>query len=159
MPVVDARVPSPPDLAPAVVDAARDAAVDAPAAHAGGKRPAGRTAAAPMDSAAAGTVSVSKIAVGGDVSKADAEKAVRARAAAFRACYQGELATHPKLKGRMVLELTVAARGNVALADVKTSTFGGGDTEICVGKVARDLRFPPRQGSAESTVSFAVDFR
>jgi hypothetical protein len=161
--VVDAA-PPPPDLAPAGAGPPPDAAAPpdvapdtAPAAKAGGKK----KAAASAEEGATGPAlaAMGKVTVAGDLPRADVERILKGRAGAFRSCYERELGQHPTLKGRVLLELTVAPTGSVALAEVKTSTLGGGDAEMCVGQLARDLRFKARPGAPQATVTFPIEFR
>jgi hypothetical protein len=148
--------PPPPDAAPEVVDAA-----PARAAAAGGKK--GRPERAPSpaevsDPRGQGVVALGKINVSANLPKAEAEKIVRGKVAAFKRCYESELEKNPRLRGRMIMALTVSPIGSVSLADVQKSTFGGGDAEICVAKVARDLRFPKPSGG-DGSVDVTIDFR
>lgn len=160
---------APRDLGPAAPDTALavespDAAPDsgpAKAQETKKKKPAAERAEAPRDDGASGpaVASIGKIAVTGDLPKAEVDRLLKSRVGAFRACYERELEKHPALKGRLLLELTVAARGSVALADVKSSTLGGGEAEMCVGQLARDLRFKARPGTQEAQVTFPIEFR
>ena len=150
--------PAPADLA---LDRAPDVAPDAsipPPAHAAvpvrAKAPAPRPAAEPTGPAVA---ALGKVSVKGDLPRAEVERLLRARVAAFRSCYESELAKSPRLKGRMVLELTVEPTGAVSLADVKTSTLGSSDADMCVGKAARDLHFKSRPGGQPVTVTFPIE--
>jgi hypothetical protein len=125
----------------------------APAAAAA-KVPAPRRAAEPMG---APVVALGKVSVKGELPRPEVERVLRSRLALFRGCYESELAGNPKLKGRLVIELTIAPTGSVALADVKSSTLGGGQAEMCVGKATRDLHFKSHPGSAETIATFPLD--
>jgi hypothetical protein len=46
----------------------------------------------------------------------------------------------------------------VTVGEVMTSTLGGGDPEMCMVNVLRDIRFPTAGGRAESTVAFQMAF-
>lgn len=83
---------------------------------------------------------------------------LRAGAGALRACYDGERAKNPALRGRATFRLTVDRRGRVTFGEVVTSTLGGGGTEMCMARATRSFKFPARTEDADATVSFQMGF-
>ena len=157
--VVDAALerPSPP-AAPGVKDAAVDAqtaAVDAQPDMAGPPRGHGHRAAPPARPAAVG------FKVDGSLTKADAETVLHGARSKLNACYDKELsknAASAALRGRVIFRLSIDDRGRVPLAEVVTSTLGGGDPELCMVEALRDLKFPPSSTGGESTLTFPMVF-
>lgn len=155
------------DAAPDLADAAPAPASDAAApkkARAASHRAApipqaAPTAAVDPSGPAEGVASVGKITIAGGVPGPDAERVVRGKVGAFRKCYEHELAKSPKLRGRMLLVLTVAPTGGVELADVQKSTLSSGEAEMCVAQAARDFRFPKPVDGQPATVSVSIDYR
>ena len=74
------------------------------------------------------------------------------------ACFQKARAQAPDLQGRVTFRLSIDGRGRVPLAEVVTSTLGGGDPELCMVEALRDLKFPPSPSGAESTLTFPMTF-
>jgi hypothetical protein len=147
--------PAPPDLAP---DRPPDTAPAPPPAEAKrppAPRPAPR-APAPTEGTGPAVAALGKVSVKGDLPRPEVERLVRGHLAAFRACYASELEKDPRLKGRMVLELTVEPTGAVSLADVKTSTLSSA-ADLCVGRAARDLHFRSRPGAPPVIITFPLD--
>jgi hypothetical protein len=156
--VVDAALerPSPP-AAPLVKDAAVDAqplAVDAQPDMAGPARVHGHRA-APAARPAPGGFKVE-----GSISKADAETVLHGARGKLNVCYDKERAkdAHAALRGRVIFRLSIDNRGRVPLAEVVTSTLGGGDPELCMVEALRDLKFPPSSTGGESTLTFPMVF-
>jgi len=148
--------PSPP-AAPAVKDAAVDqvVAVDAQPDLAGPPRGHGHRAAAAVRPAAGG------FEISGSITKADAETVLHGARAKLNACYDKEQAKNaPKTasRGRVIFRLSIDNRGRVPLAEVVTSTLGGGDPELCMVEALRDLKFPPSSTGGESTLTFPMAF-
>lgn len=152
--------------APAATDAApdrarplvvRDAAVDHPVdapSDAPGPAHAHSHRAAPGSRAPAG----GGVMVVGSIGKADAETVLRGARGKLDACYQKEQAKDPSLAGRVTFRLSIDGRGRVPLAEVLSSTLGGGDPELCMVEALRDLKFPPSSTGGESTLTFPVTF-
>ena len=134
--------PSPP-APPVVKDAAIDqgdrfAAVDA--------RPAPAPAAAPRShghrAALAPRPAAGGFKVEGSIAKADAETVLRGARGKLSDCYDKERAKNASLAGRVVFRLSLDGRGRVPLAEVVTSTLGGGDPELCMVEALRDSQVP-----------------
>jgi len=144
---------APPPAAPGVPeprpepppDAASDAA-DARAGHRTGP-PAG----------GGGGSGVGDIKVLGGLPKGPTESLIRGRSGDLRACYEKARAGNPGLHGKVNFQLTINDRGRVSLAEVVTSTLGGGDPEMCMVESLRGLKFAP-PGGAEATITFQMKF-
>jgi hypothetical protein len=78
--------------------------------------------------------------------------------AKLNACYDREHAQNAALAGRVIFRLSIDNRGRVPLAEVLTSTLGGGDPELCMVEALRDLKFPPSSTGGESTLTFSMAF-
>ena len=150
-PVVDAAVERPAPASP-VVDAAADRAADAAPDGAGALRPRARRSATPRPPAD-GTFKIE-----GAISQADARTVLAGARGRLDACYEKERAKAPGLKGRVTFRLLVDGRGRVPLAEVVSSTLGGGDPELCMVEALRDLKFPASPTGAESTLTFPMAF-
>lgn len=74
----------------------------------------------------------------------------------IRACYEEGLARKPDLAGKLVVAFVVGSAGNVARADVQTSTLGDPETEACILRVFRALHFPAPQGGGEYKFSYPL---
>jgi hypothetical protein len=157
--VVDAALERPtPPAAPVVNDAAVDAqtvAVDAQPDMAGPPRGHGHRAAPPARPSAGG------FKLEGSITKADAETVLHGARGKLNVCYDKELAKNAAggaLRGRVIFRLSIDNRGRVPLAEVVTSTLGGGDPELCMVEALRDLKFPPSSTGGESTLTFPMVF-
>jgi outer membrane biosynthesis protein TonB len=96
--------------------------------------------------------------VEGQIGRAEAEAVLRGARPKLDACYTQARAQAPDLKGRVMFRLSVDGRGRVPLAEVVSSTLGGGDPELCMVEALRDLKFPPAPGGGESTLTFPMTF-
>jgi metallo-beta-lactamase class B len=82
------------------------------------------------------------IEVKGGIDKEVVRRIVRRHADEVKFCYEHALAANPTLAGRVVLNLTVAANGDVIDARVQDSTLGNAAVETCLAAVARNWEFP-----------------
>jgi len=133
------------------VDSAPDAQPDG-SAGAPGRRRAHR--AAEPHAAPAGGMKVT-----GAIARNDAETVLRGARGQLMACFQKARAQAPDLQGRVTFRLSIDGRGRVPLAEVVTSTLGGGDPELCMVEALRDLKFPPSPSGGESMLTFPMAFR
>jgi hypothetical protein len=74
--------------------------------------------------------------------------------APIQRCYDRERRQHPRLEGRLLLRIAIAADGTTS-AGVERSTVGADATGLlgCVTAVVRGLRFTPRKGCEGTTVA------
>jgi hypothetical protein len=64
-------------------------------------------------------------------------------------CYQKELQANPRLQGRLVIQFTIAATGQVVVSRVLSSTLGNAKVEQCIAMAVRRWLFPrPRDRGA-----------
>jgi hypothetical protein len=85
-------------------------------------------------------------------------RAVRARRAAIRACYEHALtAENPALAGRVAVEMTVAPAGNVRAETIDNDT-GSSGLGACVARTLGAIRFPTGPEGGEVTVSYPFVF-
>jgi hypothetical protein len=95
---------------------------------------------------------IATLQVTGNLPKAAADEVLRAKAASFATCHDG--GEH----GQVQIKVTMNDRGVVEIAKVMKSTLGGGETELCLARVAQRFKFPPPPGGGESTVTFQLKF-
>jgi hypothetical protein len=150
-PVVDAAPDRPAAAVPR--DAAVERPFDGPPDTAGPARARGPRSAPPPRAAAADGFHVE-----GSLGKADARTVLRGARASLAACYEKAHAQNPALAGRVSFRLSIDGRGRVPLAEVVSSTLGGGDPELCMVEALRDLRFPHAATGGESTLRFPMTF-
>ena len=155
--VVDAAPDRAAPAAPVAVDAAVERVdarpVDAQPDMAGPSHAHARRPAPPAHAAAGGGFKVT-----GSITKVDAETVLRGARGKLNVCYDQEHAKNAALAGRVIFRLSIDDRGRVPLAEVVTSTLGGGDPELCMVEALRDLKFPPSSTGGESTLTFPMAF-
>ena len=69
-------------------------------------------------------------------------------------CYAKELMANPNLGGRVIIQFTIAATGQVASAFVQSSTLGNKTVELCIAKAVRRWLFPKPKGGGIVIVSY-----
>jgi len=85
-------------------------------------------------------------------------RALRARVATFRYCYEKALAAWPELAGRIALTWTIAADGKVAGAHVTESSMSDPSVGACLAAAVGRLAFPPPAGGpVELSVPFTFE--
>src|SRR5688500_114560 len=85
------------------------------------------------------------------------QRIVRQNFGRFRLCYETGLKNNPKLKGRVVVDFTIGAAGQVSRVS------GGGDllhqaTIACVTRAFYGLSFPQPAGGGVVRVSYPLVF-
>jgi TonB family protein len=84
-----------------------------------------------------------------------AERSIAVRRRSVLQCYERELIVSPKLRGKVVLRLTIAPTGRVSDASIEASTLQSDTVESCIVARARTWRAPPPpDGEAELLVPF-----
>jgi hypothetical protein len=90
------------------------------------------------------------------ISADDINRVIRARAGAFRACYQRELERTPGLAGKVTIRFEIALDGSAKTGKVISSTMKAPSVESClVGQIMR-LKFPA--SAKPSTVTYPFVF-
>jgi TonB family protein len=113
---------------------------------------AGRTEARPAD------VDTARAEVRGSLDKEIIRRIVRRHVAEVKACYEPELGNQPELAGRIVVQWTIGATGQVVASDLQSSTMGSPGVEACVVRAVRRWEFPKPLGGGVVTVSYPFDF-
>src|SRR5690606_2832369 len=76
-----------------------------------------------------------------------------------KACYQEALARDEDLSGRLVVEFTIDARGNVAHAEQVESTLDDSALEACVIEAIGKISFPSYTGKDATVLRYPFMFR
>ena len=74
-------------------------------------------------------------------------------------CYVGQLVSHPKLEGRVVIRFVVSPSGRVATASVARSTLHSRAVESCIATAVERWRFPKPRGGGIVVVSYPFVFK
>lgn len=78
--------------------------------------------------------------------RGDLSKVIRRKAAAFRACYERELMSHPGLRGKLTLQWTVDVRGRTQRQKIASDTLHNHRVGDCVLRQLRHMRFKKPEG-------------
>jgi metallo-beta-lactamase class B len=71
-----------------------------------------------------------------------------------KGCYEQELSKKPDLAGRMMVQFTIAATGQVIASVLQNSTMGNARVESCAVEVVRRWQFPKPLGGGIVIVSY-----
>lgn len=104
-----------------------------------------------------GTMKLGAIQVSGLCAKSHIRAVIQQRAGAFRHCHQAALDDRARLRGRLVVRLTIEPAGRVRSATTPRSTLGDPRVAACALGVARRLTFakPPPDGCV---VQWSLDY-
>ena len=61
-------------------------------------------------------------------------------------CYEKELTRNQNLQGRIMVQFTIGATGQVLTSIVQSSTMGNPPVEQCIANAVRRWEFPKPQG-------------
>lgn len=92
--------------------------------------------------------------VRGLLDKEIVRRVVRRHLNEVRFCYEQELATKPALGGRMIVQFTIAATGQVIASILQASELDNRRVETCVVQAVRRWEFPEPLGGGTAVVSF-----
>jgi TonB family protein len=96
--------------------------------------------------------------ISGGYAPALVNRILRARASAFRYCYEKALAAWPELAGRLTIQFTIGADGKVSGARVADSDLKDPAVGACVVAAAGRLDFPaPAAGPVEVSVPLTFE--
>ncbi|MBX3233485.1 MAG: energy transducer TonB [Labilithrix sp.] len=86
-----------------------------------------------------------------------ADRVIAGLRSRFRTCYQRGLASDPTMSGKVVITAKVAPNGEVATADVASSTGNlSGDVNTCILQAIKRAQFDAQPGGAPATLSIPV---
>lgn len=81
------------------------------------------------------------------------EHAIRNHLDPVKRCYEDELQASPSLAGRVVIQITVTASGQVAASIVQSSTLNNSSVEQCIAIEVRTWKFPRPSGGGIAVIS------
>jgi hypothetical protein len=84
--------------------------------------------------------------VGDFCDKANIRRVVRARQKAIQFCFEKELQSNPKLKGKIIASWNVDLGGKVMKPRTASSTMKNSKVEGCINRVIKRMRFKPPNG-------------
>ena len=74
-------------------------------------------------------------------------------------CYEQELTKKPELGGRIMVQFTIAASGQVIASVLQNSTMGNPRVENCTVQAVRRWEFPKPLGGGIVIVTYPFQFR
>jgi len=92
--------------------------------------------------------------VRGSLDKEIIRRIIRRHVNEVKYCYQQELTNHPSLGGRVVVQFTIAASGQVIASVLQNSTLGNARVESCIVQAVRRWEFPYPLGGGLVIVSY-----
>lgn len=92
----------------------------------------------------------------GGLSEADVRAAIAEKRSSFRRCYDLGVSSAPGFTGSVTLRVAISPAGNVASADVVTSSTRNQNVDACVREEVRKLLFPSTGTGA--VVAFPIEF-
>lgn len=81
-------------------------------------------------------------------------RVIRPHFGEVKGCYEPALAKQPTLAGRILVQFTVAASGQVVAAAVQDSTVGNTSVEPCIVNAVRHWKFPKPLGGGVVVISY-----
>jgi TonB family protein len=96
--------------------------------------------------------------VRGSLDKEIIRRVIRMHANEVKYCYEQELTRHPALSGRIAVQFTIAATGQVISSVLQSSTMGNPQVENCVVQAFRRWYFPYPTGGGIVLVSYPFNF-
>jgi TonB family protein len=92
--------------------------------------------------------------VRGTLDKEIIRRVIRRHIDDVKACYELELASRPVLGGRVTVQFTIAATGQVVASVLQASTLGSPRVENCIVQTVRRWEFPKPLGGGIVIVSY-----
>ena len=93
-----------------------------------------------------GKVSIGSGATRGFCSRQNIRSVVSRRASRIRACYEAQLASNPRLAGKLVITWTISMTGHVTSAQITKSTLANERVSGCILRTVRRMRFEKPKG-------------
>ena len=97
--------------------------------------------------------------VRGALDKEIIRRIIRRHIREVKFCYQKELQANESLGGRVVIQFTIAATGQVLVSKVQNSTIGNSKVEQCIAQAVRRWLFPKPKGGGIVIVSYPFVLR
>ena len=92
--------------------------------------------------------------VRGSLDKEIIRRIIRRHINEVKFCYERELVRTPGLMGRVMIQFTIAATGQVVASMVQSSTLGSMPVEQCIAQSVRRWEFPKPQGGGIVVVTY-----
>jgi TonB family protein len=92
--------------------------------------------------------------VRGSLDKEIIRRIIRRHINEVKFCYEQEAMKHQDLRGRVVVQFTIAATGQVVSSSVAQSTTNNGTVDQCIAGAVRRWEFPKPQGGGIVIVSY-----
>jgi hypothetical protein len=112
----------------------------------------GRKARAPQ-------IMAGRVDVRGALDKEIIRRIIRRHINEIKYCYSKELQSNPNLNGRVVIQFTIAATGQVVASVVQESSLSNGPVESCIANAVRRWLFPKPMGGGIVVVSYPFVLR
>lgn len=96
--------------------------------------------------------------VEGQLDREIIERVIRQHRREIRSCYEQELQRNPALEGRIVVSFVIDPTGQVARANVGTTTMNNKTVEECISLRVRRWRFPEPKGGGLVRVNYPFTF-
>ena len=96
--------------------------------------------------------------VKGSLDKEIIRRIIRRHINEVKYCYEQELTRKPELGGRVAVQFTIAATGQVIASVLQNSTMGNPRVENCVVQAVRRWEFPKPLGGGIVIVSYPFSF-
>jgi len=97
--------------------------------------------------------------VRGSLDKEIIRRIIRRHINEVKYCYETELVKKPDLSGRVAVQFTIAASGQVIASVLQSSTMGNIRVENCVVQAVRRWEFPKPMGGGIVIVSYPFNFQ
>ncbi len=97
--------------------------------------------------------------VRGSLDKEIIRRIIRRHINEVKYCYETELVKKPNLSGRVAVQFTIAATGQVIASVLQSSTMGNLRVENCVVQAVRRWEFPKPMGGGIVIVSYPFNFQ
>jgi len=92
--------------------------------------------------------------VAGDMSKAIVRRIIRRHINEVKACYEQELSRQPDLAGKIDVQFTIAASGEVVASQLARSTMGNARVESCTVEAVRRWQFAKPLGGGVIVITY-----
>jgi TonB family protein len=97
--------------------------------------------------------------VRGSLDKEIIRRIIRRHINEVKYCYEKELSATPNLNGRVMIQFTISATGQVVASVVQNSTVGNRTVEGCIAQAVRRWMFPKPKGGGIVIVSYPFVLR